>query len=341
MFSFRAVIYCLVLVVPSFLTAADNPRGQPGRQTKGDYVGGEACLACHEALGAQFSRSVHARLSEHELGGRGGGCESCHGPGAKHAESGDPSLIFSFKRAEDTDINQSCLECHNENIGHEWAASEHGLGGLTCTDCHKIHQSRRVLATAEAAFAGMPARFANAPPPRYSLAKPEPQLCLECHKEKLGQMMLSSHHPVREGKMACSSCHEAHGSPVRQLKTEERVNDLCLKCHTSKQGPFIFEHAPVQENCLTCHDPHGTVANNLLRQNEPFLCLQCHEAHFHLGRSGQTAPLTLPTGSATNRYGERGWRAAFGTKCTQCHTMIHGTDLPGHSTPSRGKALTR
>ena len=42
-----------------------------------------------------------------------------------------------------------------------------------------------------------------------------------------------------------------------------------------------FEHEPVFEGCDGCHAPHGAVANNLLVQNEPFLCLQCHQPHFH------------------------------------------------------------
>jgi predicted CXXCH cytochrome family protein len=329
------LLWAVLLLLPSA-----NVRGAP-QEPAGAASGEQSCQMCHEAIGTQFQRSVHARLVSAELRGKEAGCEACHGAGARHAESGDAGLIFGFKKSEAREVNRVCQTCHGDNTGHDWAGSQHALNGLACTDCHRIHQSRRVFATTEKAFLGMRPRFENAPPPKNSLAKPELQLCLECHKEKTAQMMFSSHHPLREGKMQCSSCHQVHGSPVKQLRAEERVNDLCLKCHTAKQGPFVFEHAPAAENCLTCHEPHGTVANNLLRQNEPFLCLQCHEAHFHVGRSGITTPLSLPSGTASNKYGERGWRVAFTTKCTQCHSMIHGTDLPGQSVTSRGKALTR
>ncbi len=317
----------------------------PPPQQAAVEVGQETCTACHAEVGAQFARNVHARLAEFETRGRGRhaatGCEACHGPGSLHVESADPKLVFSFKKEEAKEVNRACLTCHAENAGHEWASSDHALTGMSCTDCHRIHQSRRTFIGADKAVGAMRPLHADAPPPRASLAKPEPQLCLECHREKTVQMLFTSHHPVREGKMQCSSCHQVHGSPERQLRTEERVSDLCLKCHTAKQGPFVFEHPPVAENCLTCHEPHGTVANNLLRQNEPFLCLQCHEAHFHTGRSGISTAVTLPSGGSTNPLGEKGWRTAFGTKCTECHSQIHGTDLPGQSVPGRGRSLIR
>ncbi|MCK4890743.1 MAG: cytochrome C, partial [Candidatus Aminicenantes bacterium] len=114
-------------------------------------------------------------------------------------------------------------------------------------------------------------------------------------------------------------------------------------CHADKRGPFVFEHAPVQEDCMSCHNPHGTVANNLLKQNEPFLCLQCHESHLHAGRIGDTEARTLPSTQYTSLqpHGTEGWRRAFLTKCTQCHFKIHGTDDPSQTTSGRGKGMIR
>jgi predicted CXXCH cytochrome family protein len=336
---------CVLVLTAALAAHAQSAESPPGQQPVAVEVGQDACVACHAEVGAQFQRNVHARLAEFETRRRGrhavAGCEACHGAGSRHAESGDPSLMFSFKKEEAREINEACLSCHRESPGHEWNSSDHALTGMSCADCHRIHQSRRTFTGADKQVSTLTAIHADAPPPRYSLVKPEPQLCLECHREKTAQMLLTSHHPVREGKMQCSSCHQVHGSPEGQLRTEERASDLCLKCHTAKQGPFVFEHPPVAENCLTCHEPHGTIANNLLRQNEPFLCLQCHEAHFHIGRSGATSAVTLPSGGSTNPYGEKGWRTAFGTKCTECHSQIHGSDLPGQSVPGRGRSLVR
>jgi DmsE family decaheme c-type cytochrome len=131
------------------------------------------------------------------------------------------------------------------------------------------------------------------------------------------------------------------------LKTTERANDLCLKCHTRYQGPFAFEHDPVVEDCMMCHSPHGTVANNLLKQQEPFLCLQCHEGHFHAARASNSWTDVPPpqggTAASTDTIykSNYGFQKSFLTKCTQCHTMVHGSDLPAQSTTGQGKSLTR
>lgn len=133
---------------------------------------------------------------------------------------------------------------------------------------------------------------------------------LDRHKDIKAKIYYPSHHPLREGKI---------------------------------KGSFIFEHAPVVENCGICHEPHGTVANNLLRQNEPFLCFQCHEVHKHAGREGLTYPYTIPATKETslNPHGKAGWRVAFVTKCTQCHFRIHGTDSPSQTVTGKGKGLIR
>jgi DmsE family decaheme c-type cytochrome len=145
----------------------------------------------------------------------------------------------------------------------------------------------------------------------------DPEICFSCHLEKRAQQMLPSHHPIKEKKMKCGSCHENHGSENNNLK-EETLNDVCANCHAEYEGPFAFEHAPVVEDCSICHEPHGTIANNLLKQNQPFLCVRCHRGH----KSTETFS-THP---------------ALLTSCTQCHSKVHGSDLPSQM---NGDGLTR
>jgi DmsE family decaheme c-type cytochrome len=299
------------------------------------YVGSEACYDCHEDLANDRHNNVHMRIASFEAYGYQHGCEGCHGPGSVHVdEDGDPEKILRFGKdglAID-EVAGVCTTCHQAGAQMNWAYSEHALSDVTCTSCHNIHNNSK----------------------KYLLAEKEIDLCVSCHKSQKAKMNYMSRHPLKEGKMTCDSCHEPHGTQTGadgMLKTEERVNDLCLECHTRYQGPFVFEHAPVSESCLECHEPHGTVANNLLKQNEPFLCLQCHEAHFHANREGKIGLIPAKGGTldayndltphAIEGRSHDDWSRGMLTKCTTCHQSVHGSDLPSQAGALLGAGLTR
>ena len=138
---------------------------------------------------------------------------------------------------------------------------------------------------------------------------------------------MPSHHPIKEGKMVCSDCHDGHGQSKGNLK-EPTVNQVCYRCHGEKQGPFAYEHPPATEDCAICHAPHGSVTNNLLRQPATFLCLRCHSGH----RVGPTSGAHRFAGLddvGTNL----GQQRAFYSNCTECHAQVHGSDLPSERKP--------
>ena len=281
-----------------------------------EYVGTSACYDCHEEMKTDGQTNVHLRLASFEVKGAHTGCEGCHGPGSLHVEGdGDTAKIIRFGKGgiSSSEVAGVCLTCHKKDeTGMRWPFSIHARRGLSCTKCHKVHGNANKALL----------RFAS-----------EEQICASCHQDVIDETYLPSHHPVKEKHMGCADCHNPHGSSGAQkgmLKNDGRVNDLCINCHTRYQGPFVFEHPPASENCLLCHNPHGTVANSLLKENEPFLCLQCHEEHFHAARAADPS------------YGPHdGWQRGFMTKCTQCHQNIHGSDLPSQTGGGGGKAFTR
>lgn len=324
----------------STLTAGQSP---PLASQPSGYVGQDACATCHDDLATTFARSPHGALAPHELRGQPAGCEACHGPGARHAETGAPKDIRSFADLAAAEASRACTACHLRDRARDWPGSEHAMGQVACSNCHRIHPRSEPSRPTERTAARATVQVAGRPPTA-SLASPEPELCFTCHPGQRARILASSHHPVREGRMTCSSCHDVHGSVHAGdslVRSTERRNDLCLGCHPKHQGPFIFEHPPVEEDCTICHDPHGTVANNLLKQGEPFLCLQCHEMHFHNARLAPATPYWLPVGGSLNPNGPSGFQRAFGTRCTVCHTRIHGSDMPSTGVSGRGKALIR
>ena len=273
-----------------------------------EYVGTDNCVAkCHrhDRITDDFRHSVHGEQIKPESGLPLVNCESCHGPGSLAIEKigDDPELNDAQKVKCDTstflDITnlptpaQSliCLKCHtaasSPGLAH-WNASVHALNDVGCFDCHKLHQG-----------------------PQQKVSREQmAELCYGCHPQVRAESSLFSHHPLRERKMACTDCHDPHGSTQEHQLKGSTVKETCTRCHMEKQGPFAFEHADVTENCSNCHTPHGSVNNNLLSAAMPFLCLQCHAGHA-IG-SGPTDPN----------------RKLFNTRCTDCHSQIHGTDIP-------------
>ncbi len=277
-------------------------------------VGDEVCSACHDEVNQQFQENIHARLAV----GDENTCEACHGPGSKHAEDGEPASIYNAPKDFTSTGKNMCAGCHRGVAYSSWDGLTHFEAVEGCSDCHKIHTGEKHL-----------------------LAKQEPQLCFDCHTLKRSQARMPSHHPITEGLISCLDCHSVHSGDVKYTVGDES-RELCLSCHTSLQGPFIFEHEPVNEDCGICHDPHGTIADKLLIQNEPFLCLSCHPMHFHVTLIGFEGKFEADLHKERTGISTRdGLKQAMLTKCTQCHSEVHGSDLPSQSISGAGGALTR
>jgi len=259
-------------------------------------VGASTCIECHDDMGELMKTTIHGRLGEHEVD-QERMCEACHGSGAEHAESeGETPIPRRFSdETAESDVGASCVACHVGGSTMEWPASAHAEAGVLCTECHKVKEAYKPFE-----MAGKDA------------------LCSECHADQMSLFELPSHHPLREGRMHCVDCHNPHGAEEAMLKADN-ANDLCYTCHADKEGPFFYEHEPVQENCLTCHNPKGAVNNNLLTLDEATLCLRCHAGHEDVHPRLNSATL----------------RAGYMTKCTRCHSQIHGSDLSGFVGPSR------
>jgi DmsE family decaheme c-type cytochrome len=144
-----------------------------------------------------------------------------------------------------------------------------------------------------------------------------PETCYQCHAEVRGEAMKMSHHPVREGRMDCASCHNPHGS-TPGLLIKNTLNETCVTCHTEKRGPFLWEHAPVRESCSNCHTPHGSNNRNLLTAKDSFLCLSCHSYGGHIN---------LPR---YNRVSN-----PYGSGCVNCHITTHGSNHPSGAKQTR------
>lgn len=222
--------------------------------------------------------------------------------------------------------SKECEQCHEE-IYKNFVTADHarliadGPNALHagCESCHgpaSLHSdSGGEVKPPYSYTAGRPALTSYGA----QLSTPTPRatetVCYTCHADVRGQFGLPSHHPVPEGKMTCTQCHNPHkGYAHMGSRAAARAqDDSCLKCHPSQGGPYVFEHEAMHLGCTTCHGTHGTVNPKMLTARDSNLCLKCH---FQQVQGG-----TIRIGGSDHTL-----RVQQGTCWTAgCHEAVHGS----------------
>ncbi len=265
---------------------------------------GQTCAACHAEAAEAWAKSVHRRtVGAPQVPEARQGCSACHVRAAEHlADVTDETKRPSLAGLSGDQMADICVGCHAGGQQIMWRLSAHARTEDGCLTCHDPHGGAGTS----------------------MLKALEPELCRECHPGQVADGLLPSHHPIDEGKMVCTDCHNVHGDERGNLPGAS-TGEMCYRCHGEKEGPFVYEHPPVTEDCATCHKPHGSQNDYLLVQDQPMLCLQCHPGH----SDGHRTPLVsldpdTPAGVAEAQAAIVG----FYGNCTSCHSRIHGADLP-------------
>jgi DmsE family decaheme c-type cytochrome len=292
-----------------FLLAAAPPA--QGTSPPPGFVGSNVCRTCHPDIWLNFYKNPHYKtIALAKEPPERTGCEGCHGPGQAHVEAkgGKQTIPRAFSLMQPGQILEACLACHAKDFSRvNIRRSEHTQADVVCSSCHSIHRS---------------------PVPKFLLAQKQSELCYGCHTPVRAQFSMPFKHRVNEGFMQCSDCHNPHGAfaptwrmGVRPRMVEQALGneEPCLKCHSDKRGPFVFEHPSVRvDGCETCHFPHGSTNARLLRRPFVFtVCLECHNGAGNFGRRGQGIQRLSPSHDMLDpRY----------QRCTTCHVRIHGSN---------------
>jgi len=328
----RPFVKVAALVLGSFLFANAVPAVAAAGVEKSEddvvLVGDAVCTKCHDEDQAypvlRIGKTRHGVTAD----ARTPTCTSCHGASEQHTRKGSdadrprPDITYSvmnssvpdgervqnevrYAASSAADRNAACLGCHQGGDRMFWASSAHSNRDVACNNCHQIHTGDdRVQAKAT-----------------------QTELCFGCHKEQRAQMHRPSHHPVPEGLMSCSDCHNPHGSAGTKQLQSDSVNETCFQCHVEKRGPFVHNHQPVTEDCSICHNPHGTTIAKMLNSRPPFLCQECHSHESHPSQAA-----ALPNGRATSTR----QLGSVGRGCLNCHVNIHGGNSTENS-PTAGR----
>lgn len=282
--------------------------------------GADTCIKCHDE-DSQFPvfdifKTRHAMKGDARTPFAALQCETCHGPGisgqlvaGQVERSGShvgkirpghqrpPVIAFGVKSQETVAVqNAICLQCHQDDKHMDWQGSAHEAGELACVSCHKIHMAQDPVLDKVS----------------------QPDVCYRCHQKQRMEFSKPSTHPVRFGQMSCGDCHSSHGTSTPMSLIRPTLNETCYTCHAEKRGPFLWEHAPVSEDCSLCHTPHGSIHPALLAKRPPLLCQQCHSQFGH--PSVSLTPAGLPSGSPSAML--------LAGSCTNCHSQVHGSNHP-------------
>lgn len=255
---------------------------------------------------------------------------------------------------------EECASCHEDKT-KAFAKTVHGrqfkadtaYQSANCLSCHTGAQEHAASGGEQ-----KPASLKRGPEANAS--------CLSCHaaNPKHAHWQGSPH---QLAGVACASCHDVHGAQggtpelPKTLPGATATTRKCLECHGEVRAALHQRSAhPMRDgqmDCASCHNPHGTTGEKLLKQasvNEtcyschqnmrgPFLwehapvredCLACHKPH------GSNYPQMLQARvtqlcQSCHQQGRHQTVAGVPASiwvgnraCLNCHQNIHGSNHP-------------
>lgn len=209
--------------------------------------------------------------------------------------------------------SQACTKCHT-NIARGFHDATHAgltvkaedgtVRNVSCESCHGGGSLHVKAGT------------------RQTILNPKiaPDTCLQCHPNTRAEFSLPHTHPVLAGKIACTQCHDPHQGEAHAAggarSLQAQANATCAKCHPAQTGHFTFQHEALREGCVSCHSPHGSVNDKMLKARGTSLCYQCHF-------QPQSSGVQITHGGVNHSQNViRGtcWTAG-------CHEAIHGSNV--------------
>ncbi|MBI2369386.1 MAG: DmsE family decaheme c-type cytochrome [Deltaproteobacteria bacterium] len=268
-------------------------------------------------------------------------CKTCHQEQFERFSATTMGKLF-LKHPRNAQEKLGCEGCHGPGKAHVDAGGGKGVGGLI-----SFAKTDRT-----------PVERRNA-------------ICLQCHDKAARLFWQGSAHESRN--VACTNCHRVMENVSERAQLAKATEmDTCGQCHLQKRAQQMrFTHMPVREGkmtCTSCHNPHGTVSEKLLKATSvndtcytchaekrgPFLwehppvqenCLNCHDPHgsnhermLKLARPRLCQQCHIESRHPTRPYAPTtaNSRFLFGRQCANCHAgNIHGSNHPS------GNAFTR
>ncbi len=198
------------------------------------------CSTCHatayrvESVGAD-NAILRASMTEKNIG-----CESCHGPGLRHANTRSKADIFNPRNASKAEADKVCGYCHIRGENEFWRTAQgnvsehlpHPVAGQT------YKAGRDDWTTWYTAKYLLPGVHADDPVNRnYPKTDLNNAFYVDEAAQKSGTFEALKHHQqyqehlqtkhAKAGLLACIDCHSSHGAPRKEVADAAG----CTSCH--------------------------------------------------------------------------------------------------------------
>ena len=169
----------------------------------------------------------------------------------------------------------TCIECHTHEkpgIFADWRQSVHAKSGVTCADCHRVHdETNPAMSRAHLQHSDIPVS-----------ALVTPEKCAGCHPDEVAQYARSKHahtleiinkidkwiiHGMNNRIERATGCYACHGSVVR-FEAEQPAAGTWPNVGVGRQNPDGS-----LGSCTSCHTRHRFSS---VEARKPEACGQCH-----------------------------------------------------------------
>ena len=289
----------------------------------------DGCVACHEPHGGTGPMLLRGRTytdlcsscHEEQLGTK----QLLHGPASAGACGACHEPHTSTNRMLLSEEGQAlCLRCHI-STAHQLETMHvvHAPAKGDCRICHDPHATDNPALLAEDAVT----------------------LCTSCHSGIAHTVDLApNQHAAVVTERACLNCHDPHASDYPRLLKKDTLT-LCFECHDKvlerKQGGQVaniklvlegsdsLHGSAAEQNCVACHQIHGSEFSRLLQSDYPAgiytpfedstysMCFTCHDRNLVSLR--ETDTVTGFRNGTTNLHYLHVHRDQKGRSCRICH----------------------
>ena len=257
----KARTFGLTLLISTLLWATQNIHAEEAEYSSG---GTKECLSCHDYSDNSpvqlLSETPHGDMANFDNPLASRGCESCHGPSKKHAQTPTqvpPGISYGPRWSSAIEKqDEPCASCHANDAARHWSGSLHQKENLSCVSCHQSHVAKDTVLTATSQI----------------------EVCTICHKPQKNGM-----HAIKNEigqNPPCSNCHNPHASPAANLTMVHNRSVGCVHCHNL----VAMGKAPGA-------NPKASSYHKVMTQPGR-ICTDCHQGIAHVSAAGVAPVIT-------------------------------------------------